>query len=130
MEEQISSISGNHRSGGNPTEVDVLLEGGGPAGWRCRPGFDRRFEAIELRDNDEKRFLGKGVLTAVQNVNETPAVLLGLNVEQQELDRCDRLRRLPERRPPRGQCHPGRIAGLRLRRRGHAKPALYRYLGR
>jgi len=46
------------------------------------------YEALELRDKDPKRFLGKGVLTAIKNVNETikPA-LIGKNVANQtEID--------------------------------------------
>lgn len=46
------------------------------------------YEALELRDKDPKRYLGKGVLTAIKNVNETikPA-LIGKNVANQtEID--------------------------------------------
>ncbi|MEW5783512.1 MAG: phosphopyruvate hydratase [Bacillota bacterium] len=78
-------------SRGNPTlEVDVLLQGG----WIGRAAVPSgastgAFEAIELRDGDPKRYLGKGVLTAVRHVNEALAgKLCGLSVlEQQRLDR-------------------------------------------
>lgn len=44
-----------------------------------------KFEAVELRDNDEQRFLGKGVLRAVENVNgEIAAALMDMVAEQQE----------------------------------------------
>lgn len=44
-----------------------------------------KFEAVELRDNDNTRFLGKGVLTAVSNVNEEISVAIkGMIAEQQE----------------------------------------------
>ncbi len=47
------------------------------------------FEATELRDNDKKRYFGKGVKTAVENVNTTIAdSLIGMNVfEQRAIDR-------------------------------------------
>ena len=65
-------------SRGNPTvEVDVYLIGGilGRAAVPSGASTGER-EAIELRDGDKKRFLGKGVLNAVKNVNEkiAPAI--------------------------------------------------------
>ncbi|MGI5881758.1 MAG: phosphopyruvate hydratase [Dethiobacteria bacterium] len=62
----------------NPTvEVDVMLECGaiGRAGIPSGASTGT-FEAVELRDKDKKRYLGKGVLTAVQNVNEKIAPVL------------------------------------------------------
>jgi len=59
-------------SRGNPTvEVDVMLESGiiGRAQVPSGASTGER-EALELRDNDPARFLGKGVTTAVANVNE------------------------------------------------------------
>ncbi len=59
-------------SRGNPTiEADVILSGGA-MGSACVPSgaSTGSREAIELRDNDKARFLGKGVLQAVENVNE------------------------------------------------------------
>jgi len=78
-------------SRGNPTvEVDCLLEGGasGRAGVPSGASTGSR-EALELRDGDKKRFSGKGVLSAVKNVNETIAPeLLGMDARQQaEIDR-------------------------------------------
>ena len=59
-------------SRGNPTvEVDILLESGamGRAAVPSGASTGTR-EAVELRDGDKKRYLGKGVLKAVKNVNE------------------------------------------------------------
>jgi len=58
-------------SRGNPTvEVDVLVEGGylGRAGVPSGASTGKH-EAVELRDSDPKRYMGKGVLNAVENVN-------------------------------------------------------------
>lgn len=62
-------------SRGNPTiEVEVHLESGA-YGIACVPSgaSTGEREALELRDGDKKRYLGKGVLKAVKNVNETIA---------------------------------------------------------
>ncbi|HHY45768.1 MAG TPA: phosphopyruvate hydratase [Firmicutes bacterium] len=59
-------------SRGNPTiEVDVVLADG-TVGRACVPSgaSTGAHEALELRDKDEKRYMGKGVLAAVKNVNE------------------------------------------------------------
>ncbi len=73
-------------SRGNPTvEADVLLESGvlGRASVPSGASTGSR-EAIELRDGDAKRYLGKGVLRAVEHVNtEIAEALLGLDVEVQ-----------------------------------------------
>lgn len=59
-------------SRGNPTvEVDVTLESGITATASVPSGASTGVhEALELRDNDPKRYNGKGVLQAVKNVNE------------------------------------------------------------
>lgn len=66
-------------SRGNPTlEVDVVLESGATGRAAVPSGASTgQFEAVELRDGDPKRYLGKGVLKAVENVNEViaPALL-------------------------------------------------------
>ena len=62
-------------SRGNPTvEVEVYLESGA-AGRAIVPSgaSTGAYEAVELRDGDKSRYLGKGVLTAVKNVNEVIA---------------------------------------------------------
>ena len=78
-------------SRGNPTvECDVLLESGvmGRAAVPSGASTGSR-EAIELRDSDQSRYLGKGVLKAVQNINvEIAETILGLDAtEQAFLDR-------------------------------------------
>ena len=78
-------------SRGNPTvECDVLLESGvmGRAAVPSGASTGSR-EAIELRDGDAKRYLGKGVMRAVQNVNtEISEAVLGLDASEQAfLDR-------------------------------------------
>ncbi|GAB6049571.1 phosphopyruvate hydratase [Hydrogenophilus islandicus] len=75
-------------SRGNPTvEADVLLESGvlGRAAVPSGASTGSR-EALELRDGDPQRYLGKGVLNAVENVNtEICEALLGLDAEDQAL---------------------------------------------
>jgi enolase len=77
-------------SRGNPTiEVDVILEDGtmGRAAVPSGASTGER-EAVELRDGDKKRLGGKGVLKAVENVNETIAEeIVGMDVlNQVEID--------------------------------------------
>ncbi len=77
-------------SRGNPTiEVDVHLTSGAMGRAAIPSGASTgENEAVELRDKDPKRYLGKGVLKAVQNVNETIAnELLGVDaLNQREVD--------------------------------------------
>lgn len=73
-------------SRGNPTiEVDVVTESGYYGRAAVPSGASTGVhEALEMRDGDKSRFLGKGVLRAVQNVNETlNKELQGFNVEDQ-----------------------------------------------
>jgi len=75
-------------SRGNPTvEVDVWLEGGIMGRASVPSGASTgRFEALELRDNDPKRYLGKGVKRAVENINKKIAPnLVGFDVMDQVL---------------------------------------------
>src|SRR4026207_1957844 len=60
-------------SRGNPTvEVEVYLESGALGRAIVPSGASTgAYEAVELRDGDKGRYLGKGVLKAVENVNET-----------------------------------------------------------
>ena len=73
-------------SRGNPTvEADVLLESGvmGRAAVPSGASTGTR-EAIELRDGDAGRFLGKGVMQAVENVNtEISEAIIGLDAQEQ-----------------------------------------------
>src|SRR5881275_3067959 len=78
-------------SRGNPTvECDVLLESGtmGRAAVPSGASTGSR-EAIELRDGDKSRYLGKGVLKAVEHVNtEISEAIMGLDANEQAfLDR-------------------------------------------
>ncbi len=73
-------------SRGNPTvEVEVYLEDGTMGRAAVPSGASTgAYEAVELRDGDKDRYLGKGVLNAVNNVNETIAAeLLGFPVTEQ-----------------------------------------------
>jgi len=73
-------------SRGNPTvEVDVVLDSGGFGRAAVPSGASTgEHEALELRDGDKSRYLGKGVLNAVKNVNEKIAPALeGLDATQQ-----------------------------------------------
>ena len=73
----------------NPTvEVEMELEGGIKSLASVPSGASTGSkEAIELRDNDNSRFHGKGVLTAVKNVNEIIAPkIIGIDLNQKKLD--------------------------------------------
>jgi len=78
-------------SRGNPTvEVDVFLSSGVTGRAAVPSGASTgEHEAIELRDKNPKRYLGKGVEKAVNNVNSTIAEeLLGMDaLNQREIDR-------------------------------------------
>jgi len=78
-------------SRGNPTvQVEVVTEDGFSGVAMVPSGASTgSFEAVELRDGDKERYLGKGVLKAVQNVNEVIAPKLeGMNVfEQAKIDK-------------------------------------------
>jgi enolase len=84
----INSIIGREilDSRGNPTvEVDVLLECGAVGRAAVPSGASTgEHEALELRDGDKNRYLGKGTLKAVQNVNDIIAEHLeGLSADDQ-----------------------------------------------
>ena len=73
-------------SRGNPTvEVDVHLESGEMGRAAVPSGASTgAHEAVELRDGDEKRYLGKGVLNAVKNVNDAIAKkIIGMDARDQ-----------------------------------------------
>src|SRR2546429_1087934 len=73
-------------SRGNPTiEADVTLASGAAGRAAVPSGASTgEHEAVELRDGDQKRFLGKGVLEAVKNVNEVIGPRLeGMSAEEQ-----------------------------------------------
>ena len=85
---EIESVIGREilDSRGNPTvEAEITLADGTVARGCAPSGASTgEFEALELRDGDKSRYLGKGVLNAVKNVNEViaPAVI-GMNVADQ-----------------------------------------------
>lgn len=82
-------------SRGNPTvEVEVVTEDGGFGRALVPSGASTgEYEAVELRDGDKSRYLGKGVLKAVENVNEIiSSEVIGMEVtEQAAIDKmmCD-----------------------------------------
>ena len=73
-------------SRGNPTvQVEVITDGGFCGVAKVPSGASTgSFEAVELRDNDEECYMGKGVKKAVENVNRTIAKkITGMNVYDQ-----------------------------------------------
>lgn len=90
---RIKSLKGREilDSRGNPTvEVDIILDNGSCGRAAVPSGASTgEHEAVELRDGDQRRYLGKGVQKAVSNVNgEIQKALIGKNVfEQEEIDR-------------------------------------------
>lgn len=75
-------------SRGNPTvEVEVLLDDDVLSRAAVPSGASTgAFEALELRDGDEARYQGKGVLNAIDNINERVAEeLVGLDASEQRL---------------------------------------------
>jgi len=121
-------------SRGNPTvEVDVLLEDGSFGRAAVPSGASTGvYEAIELRDAKAKRYMGKGVLGAVKNVNEVIAPeVLGMDAAiQEELDR--RIIEL-DGTVNKGKLGANAILGVSLAAAkaaaGSAGLPLYRYLG-
>jgi len=86
----IESVHGREilDSRGNPTvEVEVIVEGGYVGRAAVPSGASTgAFEAVELRDGDKERYLGKGVLKAVDNINNVIAPAIeGMNVFDQIL---------------------------------------------
>ena len=79
-------------SRGNPTvEVEVWTESGGFGRAAVPSGASTgEYEAVELRDGDKKRYLGKGVLNAVKNVNNIigPAILDMDALDQVSVDKA------------------------------------------
>ena len=109
-------------SRGNPTvEVDVVLEDGSIGRAAVPSGASTgAHEAVELRDGDKARYLGKGVLKAVDAVNgEIFDALGGMDGRGAGPDRRDhdRARRHAEQEPARRQRHPRRVARRRQGRR-------------
>jgi enolase len=121
-------------SRGNPTvEAEVILEDGTMGRAAVPSGASTgQFEAVELRDKDPKRFVGKGVLKAVQNVNEEIAPkLLGMDALDQVA--IDRLLIEFDKTPNKARLGANAILGVSLAT-AHAAAnylgiSLYRYIG-
>ncbi|MCS7258595.1 MAG: phosphopyruvate hydratase [candidate division WOR-3 bacterium] len=77
-------------SRGNPTlEIRCYLESGVEVSASVPSGASvGQYEALELRDNDSKRYLGKGVLKAIENVNKiiAPAIIGEEAINQKKID--------------------------------------------
>jgi enolase len=121
-------------SRGNPTvEVDVYLEDGAVGRAAVPSGASTgEHEAIELRDGEKDRYLGKGVRRAVENVHRMIApVLVGKNVFRQREN--DQLMLDLDGTPNKGKLGANAILGVSLAMaRAAAASAglpLYRYLG-
>ncbi|MDR3687848.1 MAG: phosphopyruvate hydratase [Fimbriimonas sp.] len=121
-------------SRGNPTlEVDVLLDSGSVGRAAVPSGASTgMFEAVELRDGEPKRYLGKGVLKAVQNVNDiiAPALLDDDATDQTAID--DKLLEL-DGTPNKGRLGANAILGVSLAvakaAANQAKLPFFRYVG-
>jgi len=121
-------------SRGNPTvEVDVVLEDGARGRAAVPSGASTgAHEAVERRDGDEGRYLGKGVLEAVEAVNgEIFDALSGMDAEDQR--RIDKALIELDGTPNKGRLGANAILGVSLAVAKAAAEAaglpLYRYLG-
>ena len=121
-------------SRGNPTiEVDVITESGALGRAAVPSGASTgTHEAVELRDGDKKRYMGKGVLKAVNNVNTKIAPeITGLSVFEQTL--LDKVMRELDGTPNKGKLGANAILGtsLAIARAAAAEAGmpLYRYVG-
>ncbi|NVJ47448.1 MAG: phosphopyruvate hydratase [Cytophagia bacterium] len=121
-------------SRGNPTiEVDVITENGVMGRAAVPSGASTgAHEAVELRDGDKSKYLGKGVTKAVQNVNDVLAAeIIGFSVFEQNL--IDKIMLEADGTPNKGNLGANAILGVSL---AVAKAAaaelglpLYRYVG-
>ncbi|WP_335984937.1 phosphopyruvate hydratase [Fusobacterium polymorphum] len=121
-------------SRGNPTvEVDVILECGAKGRAAVPSGASTgSHEAVELRDEDKGRYLGKGVLKAVNNVNtEIREALLGMDALNQVA--IDKIMLELDGTPNKGRLGANAILGVSLAVAKAAAEALgqplYKYLG-
>ena len=132
---QIASVHAREilDSRGNPTvEVDIELAGGGMGRAAVPSGASTgEREALELRDGDKARYLGKGVRKAVAHVNgEVAGILRGESFTQRSLDQ--RLIQL-DGTPTKGRLGANALLGVSMAfaRAGaaSAKVPVYQYLG-
>ena len=121
-------------SRGNPTvEADVRLADGTVGRAAVPSGASTgEHEAVELRDNDEKRYLGKGTRKAVQNINKKIAVAI-TGMEAEEQDAIDRKMIDLDGTPNKSKLGANAIlavsmAAARAAAQSQTMP-LYRYLG-
>jgi enolase len=121
-------------SRGNPTvEVEVALESGAVGRAAVPSGASTgRFEAIELRDGDERAWLGKGVLSAVRNVEaEIAPAVQGLDAEDQRA--LDAALVSLDGTQNKGRLGANAILGCSLAAAkaaaSHARVSLYRWIG-
>jgi enolase len=121
-------------SRGNPTvEVDVYLESGAMGRAAVPSGASTgEHEAVELRDGDKSRFMGKGVLKAVQNVNDEIAPeIIGMDATDQI--GIDRLMLEMDGTPNKSKLGANAILGVSMAVAKAAAEALglplYQYLG-
>ena len=121
-------------SRGNPTiEVDVVTENGAFGRAAVPSGASTgTHEAVELRDGDKTRFLGKGVLKAVENVNTKIATeIVGFNVFEQNM--LDKIMIELDGTPNKGNLGANAILGTSLAiskaAAAEAGVPLYRYIG-
>lgn len=121
-------------SRGNPTvEVEVFVEGGYVGRAAVPSGASTGiFEAVELRDGDKDRYLGKGVSKAVENVNtEIAEEVIGMNVLDQIA--IDKVMIELDGTPNKGRLGANAILGVSLACAKAAAEALgmslYQYIG-
>ncbi|REJ10124.1 phosphopyruvate hydratase [Halobacillus trueperi] len=121
-------------SRGNPTvEVEVYTESGAFGTALVPSGASTgEYEAVELRDGDKERYLGKGVQNAVDNVNEKIAPnLLGMDVTQQVI--IDQMMRELDGTENKGNLGANAILGVSMAVAHAAADVvglpLYKYLG-
>lgn len=121
-------------SRGNPTiEVDVLTENGALGRAAVPSGASTgAHEAVELRDNDKSKYMGKGVLNAVANVNDVLAKeLQGLDVFEQNA--IDALMIEIDGTENKGKLGANAILGVSLAvakaAAQESRQSLYRYIG-
>jgi len=121
-------------SRGNPTiEVDIMTENGILGRAAVPSGASTGMhEAVELRDNDKNTYLGKGVLTAVKNVNDILAKeLIGIDVFEQNM--IDQLMIEIDGTENKGKIGANAILGVSLAvakaAAQESRQPLYRYIG-
>lgn len=121
-------------SRGNPTiEVDVVLEDGTLGRAAVPSGASTgQFEAVELRDGDKDRYLGKGVLQAVEHVNDAIAGRI-IDMDATDQEAIDALMLELDSTPNKARLGANAILGVSLAvAKAAAESAglpLYRYVG-